>query len=151
MKKQVLFVTILLGTMVACKKESTTNPTTTPTETATEKAKKVLMAGDWVLDASFMGIGSGPMMPIPKEDCEKDDYARFTSTTQIIFNGTEKCDPEELASDTMSYEFNSKADSITFITKEDRMTFGFSNPSAGVIELNMSTPEFKQKTILKRK
>ncbi|MFY8020606.1 MAG: hypothetical protein ACOVP1_05390 [Bacteroidia bacterium] len=151
MKKQVLFVTILLGTMVACKKESTTNPTTNPTETAVEKAKKVLMAGDWVMDANFIGIGSGPMIPIPKEDCEKDDYAKFTSDKQIVFNGTEKCDPEEMSSDTTTYEFNSKADSITLITKEERITFGFSNPSTGVIELNISTPEFKQKTILKRK
>ncbi len=81
----------MLGTMVACKKESSTN-ITTPSETAVEKAKKVLMSGNWVMESNAMAIGNGPLIPILIEDCEKDDFIKYTSTKQIMFFGTEKCD-----------------------------------------------------------
>lgn len=142
---------MLLGIMVACKKESSTTPTTTPTETAIAKAQKILMSGDWVVEAMYMSTAGGPMIPIPMEDCEKDDYAKFTTSKQIIFSGIEKCDPEEMSSDTMDYLFNTKADSITFSYTDMPITYGFSSPTSTQIILNMSTPEFKQKLVLKRK
>jgi hypothetical protein len=151
MNKNILLVTVLLGTIVACKKESTTTPTTTPTETAVEKAKKVMMSGDWVMESNAMAIGNGPLIPIPIEDCEKDDYLKFTSTKQIMYFGTEKCDIDEPSIDSMSYSFNSKADSITFTDPENTNTFGFSNPSANQIVFNISSENFKQKIVFKRK
>ncbi len=151
MKKNILLVTMMLGTMVACKKESTTNPTTTPTETTVEKAKKVLMSGDWVLESNSMSMGNGPYVPIPLEDCEKDDYARYTTDKQILFFGTEKCEPEENSSDTISYSFNAKADSITFIDIDGPITYSFSNPATNKIEMKISSAEYGQKIVLKKK
>jgi hypothetical protein len=151
MNKNILLVTVLLGTIVACKKENTTNTISTPSETAVEKAKKVLMSGNWVMESNAMAIGNGPLIPIPIEDCEKDDYLKFTSTKQIMYFGTEKCELDEPSIDSMSYSFNSKADSITFSDPENTSTFGFSNPSANQIIFNASSENFKQKIVLKRK
>lgn len=151
MKKQLLIAVAVLGTVVACKKEETKTPeTSTPTqETPVQKAQKVLMSQDWKLQGTFIGIVGGPLLPLPMEDCEKDNFIRYTADfKQQIYFGTEKCDSFETDMEVIGYGLSQKADSFYVITPEEKMSFAITNLTASKFEITGISGDYQQRMVL---
>ncbi len=153
MKKHLLIAVAVLGIVASCKKEETSTPTPTPvTETPVQKAVKILSANDWKIASMSMGLGSGPLIPVPMDDCEKDNYMRFANDYKLTtFYGTNKCDSTEGDQDLTVYALNTAADSITIDAGEDAMTFGLSNLSATGFEATAIADGYKQKIVFVKK
>ncbi|MDP3928159.1 MAG: lipocalin family protein [Bacteroidota bacterium] len=137
MKKQILIAIAVLGTVVACKKEESSKVNETPiTETQAQKIKKVLTSQTWKIEGMFIGSANGPMLPLPMDSCEKDDYVKFTSDNkQIFYAGATKCDPEETDSTTNTYRISEKGDSLSVVFYKESLNYGITNTASGKIEL----------------
>lgn len=153
MKKHLLIAVAVLGIVASCKKEESTTPSTNPTtETPVQKTVKILSANDWKIASMSIGPVAGPLIPLPMDDCEKDNYMRFGNDYKVTtFYGTNKCDSSEGNQDIIPYALNTAADSITLDSGEDAMKFGLANLSATGFEATTVMDGYKQKIVFVKK
>ena len=153
MKKHLLIAVAVLGIVASCKKEESSTPKTNPVaETPLQKAVKILSANDWKIASMSMGLASGPLIPVPMDDCEKDNYMRFANDYKLTtFYGTNKCDSAESDQAFTVYALNTAADSITIDAGEYATKFALVNLSANGFEATTIADGYKQKIVFVKK
>lgn len=148
MKKQILIAVAVLGTVVACKKEESKLNESPVTETPAQKSKKTLMSQKWKVEGLYVGSSSGPLLPLPQDSCEMDDYIQFTvNNKKVFYTGLTKCYSADPDSVMMNYQINNTGDSLYVTDSEESQAYGMTI-SNSKIELLGAKDGLRMKMVL---